>query len=143
VIAVLGTQAVAKERRLWSQIKKWQKRLRLQEWEVAWEAVADGVIGEGLGADLQIRNPEYRRAVIRVSDWRELKGMDFHARHEMLHLALNDLRDRAMELAQRLGTEAAEREMALLAKLEEVAVTRLQRAFDEFEPIKDGEDQFY
>lgn len=137
-----GTQTVAKERRLYSQIRKWQKRLRLDEWEVMWESVADGVIGDGLGAELQVKLGQYRKAVVVVSDWRSLRGMDFHARHEMLHLALHDFRERAMALAQRLGDEAAEIEIGLLAEFEEIAVTRLQRGFDDLETIEDKDGHY-
>jgi hypothetical protein len=95
----------------------------------------------GKGAQVAMDH-DYRTARVKVADWRSADGVALHARHEVMHVALAELREQTADLTELLADQACQRECARLTQLHEHAVTRLCRAFDELEHIG-GEDETY
>jgi hypothetical protein len=135
-------QTKAKEKRFWAEVCKWRDRLQLGEWAIGWKPAGEGELVDGVGANI---TPDctYRRAEIRIAEWRAEDGMAFHARHEVLHLVFADLRQLAEGMAEDCGnSDLAATYRRQYGDLEERAVTRLCRAFDTLEHIGGGEEDY-
>lgn len=131
---MVGTQTKTKERRLWTEIQKWVRRLQLGEWLVGWEAVEPEEMHGLIGAKLEANN-RYRTASVRVSDWTDADMLRHIARHEVLHLVLADMREHIDNMLRDYSPAEQQFHGRQLTDLEEQAVTRLERAFDEFDHI--------
>ena len=131
----------AKARRLYREMEKWQHRLRLCEYEVMWEVGDPDDRSGDCAAQINV-NQKYRKAVITVWEWGDANGLEYCAKHELLHLATAELREIAMELAATLAPADALAMRDRIDIVEEQLVVRLCRAFDTLEHVG-GEDDYY
>lgn len=113
-------------------VAKWQKALRLQEWDIFVE-VRDGYDLGGEGGTANVArlqcDPINRFATVIVCAGREA-SIEADVRHELVHLALMDFNVAARRALDNLGSETAEVLLSLLDSEHERAALRLDRALE-------------
>lgn len=112
--------------------RKWQRRLALGQWQIAWELVAgkqvtpDGSTGE------VIWTLDALKATIRVATIQEPEAILNTARHELLHLACADIDAHAENIITRLDSAAARGiATAAMDNAQEQFILRVERALTE------------
>jgi len=123
------------KRKIKSYILRWQRLLRLEQWDIRLEAVDTRDLSGGAGDTdnvAQISMPgSIMEATIKLAIKRSDEEIAASIRHELLHLALNDFGATARRIADRLGAEAKELCYAEGAEIDEQTVIRLERMVNE------------
>jgi len=115
-------------------IWRWQKLLRLTEWDVGFAMIPSDRLAEQGNSDKVAEITTARgnmTAIISLAAKRpddEIKG---DIRHELLHLTLNDIREFVVGLTAHLGPQARALAEDAWDDIDERTVLRLARMIDE------------
>ena len=115
-------------------IWRWQKHLRLTEWDVGFEAIPSERIAEKGNADIGAGLTTSRgamTAIISLATKRSDEELAGDIRHELLHLTLNDMREFVVGLIAHLGPQARALADDMWDDIDERTVLRLDRMIDE------------
>jgi hypothetical protein len=117
----------AKERALWSEIRKWLERLQLSKWAVGWYDASDDENAENPDAAATLTpDIKYLVASLRMQ--------------QMIHLLLTEYRELVQELAMQLHPDVGNMAMDRMHTIDEHVVTQLCRAFEGIEPLVEDQD---
>lgn len=128
-----------KHKRALKLLRKWQRRLHLDDWDIGLTTVAEEVLNTDCGTVVGLCHRGDTGAVAQITiAMGDGKGVEGTVVHELLHLILTPLVREGKRLADLMGHTHGDLACERLADSEETAVDRLTKVLRELTGRRDG-----